>query len=206
MQVGRRKRSWAGAEGGCVSREAHTGPYTERGVYVQNLSCRGGRVEGQQDEAHAERIHLMLCQHNTHHTHVDTPHTRHFPHLTSRTPHPPRLTVARTPGGGEAGGGLRGTRARAKGAEGGLKVLGLLPVCLQRSLQLHSIPLRMPQAAFQAQVEEVVPREFSYPLFQSCLDHTICTCTCPRISDTQPQEWWGGRRGDRGSCLTDRGA
>jgi hypothetical protein len=62
-------------------------------------------VESQQDEAHAERVHLMLCPHNTHHTHVDTPHTRHMPHFTSHTPHPPRLTVARKPGGVEAGGG-----------------------------------------------------------------------------------------------------
>ena len=136
-------------------------------------------MEGQQDEAHAERVHLMLCQHDSHHTHVDIRrHTTHtslatlhithtsLPHFTSHTPHPPRGTKARGRGGT---GRVEGTRARAEGAEGGLKVLRLLPVCLQRGLQLHTIPLRMPQAALQAHVEEVVPREFSYSLFQSCL-------------------------------------
>ena len=61
-----------------------------------------------------------------------------------------------------------GTGARAEGAEGGLKVVSLLAVFLQRRLQLAALPLWMSQVSLQAQVEQVVAREVCYPLLQPC--------------------------------------
>jgi hypothetical protein len=67
-------------------------------------------VEGQQDEAHAERVHLMLCQHDTPHTHVDTRrHTTHTSLATLHTHNTPLILPVspwhESPGEGRQGAG-----------------------------------------------------------------------------------------------------